>query len=861
MDTPYTLRLRPHRELSLDEIVSWYAANITDPRDLLPRIEGHDTIADIYNYLTSNSLGKYLGMLAAGGLGTYIGTQFGDSANVVKAGDTQTQVNVGNLGIYAGQRFNTLDQADQGISITVIDKANGLGAYSGALNQIVLTKVDQTGAGLGGYIGQQVAGTDALVQTTGSNLGAYIGQQVGSLGTQMGGQVQGLGGYIGAQLAVLPPHTESVVRNATEWLGGVVNTARDALAVHVQGNIDRVGGSILNGVIGGAGLLGDAFKDALSWLVDGAFDSFESLFGKRVDTLHKLMRGEYNDGDELFAQLDYGVRGGSIVSMLESVFAGILMIPPLAQGQGLLYAQSRMQDLAKRLGRTIPSETDLRDAFLRGFLTEADHDLFLGYLGYSPNNIAIIKELYFNPAPPSDLVRFFVREVFDPQARSQLQLDADFPSAAVAEFRRVGLDETQAHNYWAAHWQLPSPGQVYDMLHRGLIDDNAVDDYLKAADYSPTWRRNLANISHIVPGRIDLRRMFAAGVINEPRLLRGYKDLGYNDPDAATMTEFAKRQAAGNVTELPRGVVLEGYREGTLNRADATAHFLQLGFTPPEASFMMDLEDLKNAHELQSLNEDVIEADLKAGVVNEGQAMNALSSLGVPARRAGLLVALWRSRHAAKTATLTVGHIQHAVREKLIPDAFAFQRLQGLGYNQGDATMLLALAHPQAPANAPPTLTLSHLFRSLREKLLTPAQLQERLLRRGYAPDDARILIELATPDLAAPEPAELTKAELISLAKKGKLPVDAAQRRLVAKGYIAQDVDLLLENAGFTFTPTGQLVEFPRRDLTVAQLSKSYRTGLLEEKEFRFRLGELDYADPDIDLLVELATPAVPNV
>lgn len=861
MDTPYTLDLGPRREPTLDELTRWFEANVTHSSQLLPRVEGADTIGDIYNYLTSNSLGKYLGMLAAGGLGTYIGTQFADTSGNIDSEGVQDRTATGNLGTYVGTRFNVLDQADQGINITVTDKVNSLGNYSGALNQIVLNKVDQSGAALGGYIGQQVAGTDNLVQTTGNTLGAYIGQQVGSLGTQMGGQVQGLGGYIGAQLAVLPPHTESVVHIATEWLGGVVNTARDALADYVNKQTLGLGGTILNGVLSGASALGDAFLDALKWLVDGAFDSFESLFGKRVDTLHKLLKGEFEDGDELFDQLDYGVRGGSIVSMLESVFAGILMIPPLAQGQGLLYAQSRMQDLAKRLGRTIPSETDLRDAFLRGFLTEADHDLFLGYLGYSPNNIAIIKELYFNPAPPSDLVRFLVREVYDPQQRQTLQLDGDYPAAADAEFRKVGLDETQARNYWAAHWQLPSPSQVYEMLHRGQVSPPEVDAYLKAADYSPAWRSKLAAISYNVPGRIDLRRMYAAGVFDEARVLKGYKDLGYTDADAAALTQFAKHQAAGNVTELPRGVLLEGYREGTLSRPDATAHFLQLGFTQPEASFMMDLEDLKNAHELQSLNENVIEADLKAGVVNEAQAMGALSALGVPARRAGLLVALWRSRHAAKTATLTVGHIQHAIREKLIPDAFGFQRLQALGYNQGDAAMLLALAHPQAPANAPPTLTLSHLFRSLREKLLTPAQLYERLVRRGYSAEDVQILIELATPDLAAPEPAELTKAELIAAATKKALPVDAVQRRLAAKGYSAQDVDVLMETHGFNFTPTGQLIEYPRRDLTVAQLSKSYRTGLIDEKEFRFRLGELDYADPDIDLLVELAAPAVPNV
>lgn len=861
MNPPYELQLGPRREPTLDELIRWFESNVTDSSQLLPRIAGGDTTGDIYNYLTGQSLGNYLGMLAQGGLGNSMGIKFGDTAVNIDGEGIQDRTATGNLGSYVGSRFNVLDQSDTGIIITVTDKVAGLGAYSGVLSSLGIAQTQQTGAGLGIYIGQQVAGTNQVVQGSSNSLGVYVGQQAGTTNQVVQQTGAGLGSYVGQQLAAQTAHSDSILQGIAGGLAGNIGGVVDTVVGAVEHQVGGVVGSILDAVVGGAGVLGDAFKDALEWLVDGAFDSFESLFGKRINNLHRLMNAEFNSIEEIVSELDYGVRGGSIVSMLESVLGGVFMIPPLIGGIGQAYADPHVQQARMRVASTLLSMTDIRDGYLRGQLDDHWVDDQLARYGFDSGKTQLIKGLFFDPAPPSDLVRFLVREVFDPQQRQALQLDGDYPAAADAEGRKVGLAPETMRNYWAAHWQLPSPGQVFEMLHRGLIDPPTVDAYLKAADFSPAWRGNLANISYNVPGRIDLRRMYAAGVINEARVRKGYQDLGYTAADADALTRFAVTAATPSVTELPRGVVLEAYREGTLDRNSAIAFLATTGFIQPEAVFMLDLEDLKNARELQGLNENAIEADLKAGLYNEGQAMVNLSSIGVPVRRAQILVNLWRSRHAAKTTTLNAAQVQHAVREHLIPPQVGMQRLAAMNYNPADAQILIALATPQAPADTPPTLTLSHLFRGLREGLLTPPQLSERLARRGYSPEDVRILIELATPDQVPAEPAELTKAELIAAAKKKSLPVDAVQRRLAAKGYSAQDVDVLLLNQGFDFTPTGQLLDYPRRDLTVAQLSKSYRTGLIDEKEFRFRLGELAYADADIDLLVELATPEAPIV
>lgn len=670
-----------------------------------------------------------------------------------------------------------------------------------------------------------------------------------------------VGAWLWGLISPIFSWVSSQVASGIDWLFQRAVEATNFLASHVSNVGQYVAGQTFNYVIQGAAALGEGFQSALEWLMHGAFDD---TIGTMTDVLNvpgKMLSGAYHSSAEMLADLHLGGGGGGFTRFLYSLCAFIPTLASITVGLGPIYAADALQNANKIVGPQLFSLTDARDAWLRGLIPDAELEEQLARMGFDARKRQVLQGLFFEPAPPSDLVRFLVREVFDPQQRQTLQLDGDYPGAADAEARKVGLSPETMRNYWAAHWQLPSPSQVYEMLHRALIQAPDVDAYLKAADFSPAWRSKLAAISYNVPGRIDLRRMFAAGAIDEPRLLKGYKDLGYNDADAAVLVTFAKKLAAGNPKELPRGVILEGYREAELGRSDAIAALQDLDFDAADAAFMLDLEDLQNTRELQHLFEDSVEADFKAGITTEPQAMTSLSAYGIPAGRAQLLLNLWRNRHQAKTATLSPGTIQHAVREHLIPDQVGLQRLKALNFNDGDAQLLIALAHPQAPADTPPSLTLAQLFNALHEGLLTQAQLTDRLLRKGFIPDDVRILVELATPDLAAPEPAELTKAELIAAAKKKVLPVDAVQRRLAAKAYSAQDIDVLLKTQGFDFTPTGQLVSYPLRDLTVAQLSKSYRTGLIEEKEFRFRLAELSYADADIDLLVDLATPEAPIV
>ncbi|GAH79863.1 unnamed protein product, partial [marine sediment metagenome] len=72
---------------------------------------------------------------------------------------------------------------------------------------------------------------------------------------------------------------------------------------------------------------------------------------------------------------------------------------------------------------------------------------------------------------------------------------------------KKGLSKEWSERYWAAHWNLPSPQQGFEMLHRGVINVSELNMLLRALDVMPFWRDKLTAIAFRRLTRVDIRRM------------------------------------------------------------------------------------------------------------------------------------------------------------------------------------------------------------------------------------------------------------------------------------------------------------------------------------------------------------------
>lgn len=344
--------------------------------------------------------------------------------------------------------------------------------------------------------------------------------------------------------------------------------------------------------------------------------------------------------------------------------------------------------------RTRPAVGEILELRNRREITDDQALEHLQRLGYSPEDARLLLGLRVRVVPPTDVIRFAVREVFSPELRARLQLDADFPEDALPRFERAGISEADARDYWAAHWDLPSPTQGYEMLHRGLISEQELDDLLRALDYSPAWRDKLAAISYRVPTRVDLRRMYRAGVIDRDRVYRGYLDLGYAPDDARALTEFAVAEAVEEDRQPTASEVVTAYEARLIDQREAEEMLTALGYAPEARELKLALADARRERRFRELAISRVRSLFVGHRIDEAEAQTTLDRLGVPPSEKADLLEVWRLERAANVATLTASQVAGAARRGLLSPEEALERLQRLGYDRADAEIILGLAFP-----------------------------------------------------------------------------------------------------------------------------------------------------------------------
>jgi hypothetical protein len=348
----------------------------------------------------------------------------------------------------------------------------------------------------------------------------------------------------------------------------------------------------------------------------------------------------------------------------------------------------------------LPSETVVREAYLRGLIGEDAVDDFYAKHGLPDEWIDKVKELYWIIPSPSDLIRMAVREVFTPEIVAKFGQMEDFPEDFARWARKVGLSEEWARNYWAAHWELPSATQGFEMFHRGIISYDELKTLLRALDVMPFWRDKLIQIAYSVPTRVDVRRMYALGVIDR-EVKKYYQWMGYTPEDAERLTKFTEKTGGRTMLrrerELTKSEITRLYRLGQIGRDDAMEMLQDLGYTPDAADYILDLAEYQAGDEPKQLNTSHILQSYRYGLIARDEAKAELLDIGWTDKAAERLLQLEDVKLKAKRferpreRDLTPTQVIKAYQKELISAEELIDYLLFLGYDEWEIKVLLGI--------------------------------------------------------------------------------------------------------------------------------------------------------------------------
>lgn len=321
-----------------------------------------------------------------------------------------------------------------------------------------------------------------------------------------------------------------------------------------------------------------------------------------------------------------------------------------------------------------------------------------------------------------------------------------------------GISENDALNLWRAHWRNMAPTTLYELhkrLRPGWIDlwtdeqvtefvaaicpamrDSVTPEYLASrpvingfpvptfcselpdivtqkawlnslittgfdvsealgqADYPAVWRARLLALSYKVMTRVDVRRAYETGELDEPQAVGKFQDQGYSPPDSITLLGFYRKSAIQLHSRRPicNQWVNTGYDVDLLRQS-----LIEQGMRPDMWGAVKDILLTRRKIKVQQICMDQINKRFMKGKIDEATATNELLRLTISDDQVAAIMGEWKCQLAVKAKEETAAEICQEFQAGLIGGKQAQALLRRIGYTAPAARRILSLCYLRVP--------------------------------------------------------------------------------------------------------------------------------------------------------------------
>jgi len=343
-------------------------------------------------------------------------------------------------------------------------------------------------------------------------------------------------------------------------------------------------------------------------------------------------------------------------------------------------------------------------AWLRGEALPWDIFEDLNMFGYSEARVELLKKLVWLRLDPRTIQQIWPRDKGKYESLWKDLHDIGWDDERIAVYKelalippnfarwaeKIGLTGEWAKNYWAAHWALPSAGQGFEMLHRGVITYEELKVLLRALDVMPYWREKLIEIAYSPYTRVDVRRMYKVAVLDEAGVKKAYMDLGYNEERAQALTEFTLKTYARpedavedeeeKIRDLTRADICDGYRRGIFTAAEAGDLLSKLAYTPESIQYYLDREDLKKDQALKDAYATNYRQLFVIGLKDADTVKSEMVALGFLDGEVDEYLRLWYIEKLRRQAKPSRTDLARFLKKGIITEVTWHQSMADLGY-------------------------------------------------------------------------------------------------------------------------------------------------------------------------------------
>lgn len=388
-----------------------------------------------------------------------------------------------------------------------------------------------------------------------------------------------------------------------------------------------------------------------------------------------------------------------------------------------------------------PSIYEYITLWRRGKLDNKSFEYEVEKLGVNEEMLEYFKQASEYFPNPSDLVRFAVREAYSPEIVKQYRTDEDYPTEFEENALKAGVPPEQCKYIWRSHWALPSTGQGYEMLQRAVISREELETLLRVQDIMPYWRDKLIQIAYRPYNRVDVRRMYRVGVLDEAGVLRSYLDLGYDEEKAQKMTDFTILYETDDMQGISRANIVNAYKKSIISREELIYYLGELGYNEAVIDFWVSIADYeKTSEELQDFKDDLIEL-FKLGDADIDSIRQQLYDKNLPAEYVNTLIQQLKDRKGVRRKVASKEDIDRWLQKKIITQADYMKKLRLLGYRDEDILNFMTEILLEDESEKMNFLGRATYEKWVEEGIMTMAEYRNTLASMGLLSQDIERLI------------------------------------------------------------------------------------------------------------------------
>ncbi len=301
-----------------------------------------------------------------------------------------------------------------------------------------------------------------------------------------------------------------------------------------------------------------------------------------------------------------------------------------------------------------------------------------------------------------------------PSAMLAAYLEGQLPEGeARARYAKLGGDPDYFDILFHTEGQAPTPVQAADMANRGIIpwggsgpDAVSFEQAFLEGPWRNKWEPAFRRSAEYLPPPRTVTAMYREGSLTEAQASKLLEQTGLTPELAAAYLSSSSQVKVEKHRELAVTTVLELYRDGLVQRAQAAALLEKLTYQPAEAEYILQVEDLRATQAAVGHAVTRIRSLYTAHKLDRAAALGAMADLGIDADSASQLVSVWDHERAANVRTLTPADIASGFGHGIITQDVAQAELEQLGYSPHDAWLYLSIHHKSALPGEPGASTL-----------------------------------------------------------------------------------------------------------------------------------------------------------